>query len=101
MGLSQLSRGDRGSVTKTKYVIESEGRLWVLRRFGEHGTIASGSDVLSIREQAFYRLRGYAPCSFRVLGEIPEEWQLESDEGEWEQTDPDHPDASDSAASDV
>ena len=87
-------------MTKTKYVIESEGRLWVLRRFGQHGTIASGPNVVSIREQAFYRLRGYTPCSFRVLDEIPEEWQLESDQGEWEQTDPD-PDASDSAASDL
>ena len=83
-------------MTKTKYVIESEGHLWVLRRFGQHGTIASGSDVASTREQAFDRLRGYAPCSFRVLDEIPEEWQLESDRGEWEQTD-----ASDSAASDL
>ena len=67
----------------TKYVIESEGRVWVLRRLGQRGTIASGSDVGSIREQAFVRLRGYAPCLFRVLGEIREEWQLESDDGEW------------------
>ncbi len=67
----------------TKYVIESEGRVWVLRRLGQRGTIASGSDVGSIREQAFVRLRGYAPCSFRVLGEIREEWQLESNDGVW------------------
>ena len=77
----------------TKYVIENEGRLWVLRRLGRHETIASGSDVASIREQAFSRLRGYAPCSFQVLDEIREEWQLESNDGEWEQSEPD-PDAS-------
>jgi hypothetical protein len=67
----------------TKYVIESEGRVWVLRRSGQRGTIASGSDAVSVREQAFVRLRQYAPCSFRVLDEIREEWQLESDDGEW------------------
>ena len=67
----------------TKYVIESEGRVWVLRRIGQRGTIASGSDVGSVREQAFARLRARAPCSFRVLSEIREEWQLESNDGEW------------------
>ena len=70
-------------MTKTKYVIESEGRLWVLRRFGQYLTIASGSNAVSVREQAFVRLRQYAPCSFRVLDKIPEEWQLESEDGEW------------------
>ncbi len=67
----------------TKYVIESEGRVWVLRRFGRRETVASGFDAVSVREQAFVRLRQYAPCSFRVLDVIREEWQLESDDGEW------------------
>ena len=67
----------------TKYVIEREGRLWVLRRFGQRETIASASDLLSIREEAFVRQRRYAPCSLRILGEVREEWQLESSDGEW------------------
>lgn len=71
-----------------KYIIETDGRLWVLRRFGRYGTIASGATLKSIREQAFTRLRGFAPCSFRVMREIPDEWQLESAEGEWEQVEP-------------
>ena len=68
-----------------KYVIESHGRLWALRRLGRYGTLASGASVVSVREQAFARLRSFAPCSFRVIDEIPEEWQLESEQGEWEQ----------------
>ena len=71
------------SLTVTKYVIESEGRVWVLRRLGRPETTASGADVGSIRQQAFLRLKGYAPCSFRVLDETREEWQLDSDDGEW------------------
>ena len=67
----------------TKYVIENEGRLWVLRRLGRRETIASGSDLVAVREQAFVRQRRYAPCSLRVLGEIREEWHLESSDGEW------------------
>ncbi len=71
-----------------KYAVESDGRLWVLRRFGRYGTLASGASVVSVREQAFARLRGFAPCSFRVIGKIPEEWRLESDDGQWEQAEP-------------
>ena len=67
------------------YIIQNEGRSWVLRRFGRYETTASGPTLESIREQAFGRLRGYAPCSFRVIGEIPEQWRLESEQGEWEQ----------------
>ena len=67
-----------------KYVIESDGRrLWVLRRFGRHGTLASGASIVSVREQAFTRLRRSTPCSLHVIGEILEEWQLESEKGEW------------------
>ncbi len=66
------------------YIIETDGRLWVLHRSGRYGTMASGATLKSIREQAFGRLRRFAPCSFRVIGETTEEWQLESDEGEWE-----------------
>ena len=68
-----------------KYTIETDGRLWVLHRSGRYGTMASGATLKSIREQAFGRLRRFAPCSFRVIGETTEEWQLESDEGEWKQ----------------
>ena len=50
--------------------------------------MVSGATLKSIREQAFGRLRRFAPCSFRVIGETPEEWQLESDEGEWEPVEP-------------
>ncbi len=67
----------------TKYVIEKEGRLWVLRRLGRRETIASGSDLLSFREGAFVRQRRYAPCSLRIVSEVSEEWQLESSDGEW------------------
>ena len=72
----------------TKYVIEPDGRLWVLRRFGRYETLASGPDVASVREQAFDRLRGFAPCLFSVLDGIPEEWRLEREDGEWEQAEP-------------
>jgi len=68
-----------------KYVIESDGRLWVLRRFGRNGTLASGASVVSVREQAFTRLRRSTPCSLHVIGGIPEEWQLKSEKGEWRQ----------------
>lgn len=68
-----------------KYVIESNGRLWVLRRFGRHGTLASGASVVSVREQAFTRLRRSTPCSLHVIGSMREEWQLESEKGEWKQ----------------
>ena len=89
-----LSEDQRGRVRAVfrrgpgKYVVESDGRLWVLRRFGRYGTLASGASVVSVREQAFARLRGFAPCSFRVIGKIPEEWRLESDDGQWEQAEP-------------
>ncbi len=69
----------------TEYVIEPDGHLWVLRRFGRDKTLASGPDVASVREQAFGRLRGYSPCSFSVIGELPEEWRLKSARAEWEQ----------------
>ncbi len=70
------------------YTIENEGRLWVLRRLGRHVTVASGATLESIREQAFGRLRGFAPCSFRITGSAPEEWRLESDDGQWGQAEP-------------
>ena len=79
----------------TQYVIEPDGRRCVLRRFGRDKTLASGPDVASVREQAFGRLRGYAPCSFRVMAEIPEEWRLESEQGEWEQVNGDRGELSD------
>jgi len=71
-----------------KYVIESSGRLWVLRRFERLETMASGESVGSVREQAFARLQGYAPCSIRILDSTPEEWQLASDAGQWERVEP-------------
>ncbi len=89
--LSEDQRARVGAVFRRgpgKYAIESDGRLWVLRRFDRYGTLASGASVVSVREQAFARLRGFAPCSFRVIGKIPEEWQLESEQGEWEQVEP-------------
>ncbi len=70
------------------YIVETDGRLWVLHRSGRYGTMVSGATLKSIREQAFGRLRRFAPCSFRVIGETPEEWQLESDESEWEPVEP-------------
>ena len=70
------------------YIVETDGGLWVLHRSGRYGTMVSGATLKSIREQAFGRLRRFAPCSFRVIGETPEEWQLESDEGEWEPVEP-------------
>ena len=40
-------------------------------------TTASGESVEDVRDQAFGRLRGFAPYSFRVIGDLPEEWRLE------------------------
>ena len=97
MGFALVSFSSSGSWSRprslpmTKYVmymIENEGRLWVLRRFGRHGTVASGATLESIREQAFGRLRGFAPCSFQISGSAPEEWRLESDDGQWEHAEP-------------
>ena len=85
---SEDQRARVRAVFRPRYVIETDGRLWVLRRFGHYETMASGSTLKSIREQAFGRLRGFAPRSFRVMSGIPEEWQLESAEGEWEQVEP-------------
>ena len=70
------------------YIIHNEGRLWALRRFGRHETMASGATLESIREQAFRRLQGFAPCSLHVIGDVPEQWRLESGEAEWEQVEP-------------
>ena len=42
------------------------GKLWVLRVFPE-----------SAKEQAFERVRQWAPCRIRVMGEVREEWRLE------------------------
>ena len=73
----------------TKYIIESKGRRrWVLRRRSRYETLASATTLMSIREQTFVRLRVYAPCSFSVLGDPPEEWRVESADGEWEQVEP-------------
>ena len=73
----------------TKYVIELDGRLWVLRRFGRHDTMASGPTAESVREQAFDILRGgHAPCSLVIVGTPRYEWRLGSDDGEWEQVEP-------------
>ena len=85
---SEDQRARVRAVFRPRYVIENEGHLWVLRRFGHYETMASGSTLKSIREQAFGRLRGFAPRSFRVVDGMPEEWQLESAEGEWEQVEP-------------
>ena len=65
------------------YVIEKERRSYVLRRFGRSETLASGPDAASVREQAFDRLRGHAPCLFQILGSAPEEWRIESDKSAW------------------
>lgn len=67
------------------YVVESDGRLWILQRRGRYGTLASGATLRSIREQAFDRLRRLAPCSFRVVDGAPEEWRLDCEDGEWTQ----------------
>ena len=69
------------------YVIRNEGWSWMLRRAGRYG-MAAGPTPESVKEQAFDRLRGFAPCAFRVSGDIPEEWRLASDQGEWEQVEP-------------
>ena len=68
-----------------EYVVESDGRLWILQRRGRYGTLASGATLGSIREQAFARLRRLAPCSFRVIDGAPEEWHLDCEDGEWTQ----------------
>ncbi len=74
------------SVFQTReYVVESDGRRWILQRRGRYGTLASGATLRSIREQTFDRLRGVAPCSFRVVDGAPEEWHLDCEDGEWTQ----------------
>ena len=52
--LSEDQRARVGAVFRRgpgKYAIESDGRLWVLRRFDRYGTLASGASVVSVREQ--------------------------------------------------
>ena len=83
----QQPRPNRGRSTVIhKYVIKADGEdLWVLRQFGYDVTLASGPDVVAVREQAFSRLWSFAPCSLIVMGARREEWQLESGMDRWEQ----------------
>ena len=67
----------------TSHIIEPDReKSWVLRRFGKYETVASGPTAEDVRDQAFDRLRDHAPCSFTIMDEERETWQLEQG-GEW------------------
>ena len=67
------------------YVIERDREYWVLRRSGRQETLASGPTAKSTKEQAFERVRQWAPCRIRVMGEVREEWELGHRDGLWVQ----------------
>ena len=67
------------------YIIERDGESWVLRLPGRQETLASGPTAGSIKEQAFERVRQWAPCRIQVIGDVVEEWQLADLDGDWEE----------------
>ena len=44
--------------------------------FGRQDALISGPTVESAKEQAFERVRQWAPCRIQVIGEAFEEWLL-------------------------
>ena len=67
------------------YVIERDGESWVLRLFGRQEALISGPTLESAKEQAFERVRRWAPRRSRVMGGVFEEWRLEQPDGDWEE----------------
>ena len=69
-----------------RYVIEGdrEKKLWVLRRLGRQETLASGASAEDVRDQAFERLKDFAPCSFKIMDGSRPEWRLEREQGGWQ-----------------
>ena len=68
------------------YVIDRYGDSWVVRLFEPQDAMIVGPTAESAKEQAFERLRQWAPCRSRVTGDVSEEWTLEHPEGAWEKT---------------
>jgi hypothetical protein len=71
-----------------KYVIEPDGRLWVLRRFGRQETLASGATAEDVREQAFGRLKDFAPLELVIVRTAVggrEEWRLANMDAKWQE----------------
>ena len=48
--------------------MERDGESWVLRLFGRQDAMISGPTLESAKEQAFERVRQWAPCRIRVMG---------------------------------
>ena len=67
------------------YVIEREGRSWALRRLGSLDRMFAEEELGAVREHAFDRLRGWAPCRLRVMGKVRREWELGHKDGQWVQ----------------
>jgi hypothetical protein len=56
----------------TTYLIERDCASWVLRKFGRQEVMVSGPTPESAKEQAFERVRQWAPCRIRVMGDDEE-----------------------------
>ena len=90
--VARVGRGQYSLVSDAgpgrKYVIEPDGRLWVLRRFGRQETLASGATAEDVREQAFGRLKDFAPLE-RVIVRTAvggrEEWRLANMDAKWQE----------------
>ena len=67
------------------YVIGRERKSWVLRRSGSLDQMFTDEELVAVREHAFERLRGWAPCTLRIRGEVREEWELGHRDGQWVQ----------------
>ena len=67
------------------YIIAADRESWVLRLFGQHDAMTSSPTLESAKEQAFERVRQWAPCRILVLGDVFEEWHLERHDGGWAQ----------------
>ena len=67
------------------YVIGRERKSWVLRRSGSLDQMFTDDELVAVREHAFERLRGWAPCTLRIRGEVREEWELGHRDGQWVQ----------------
>ncbi len=80
----------------TLYLIEpSMTGTWILRRFEVVQPMAEAQTPEEIKEEAFERLPGFAPCTLRALLDPIEEWVVEDIDGSWRKVekDPEEPNA--------
>ena len=67
------------------YLIERDGEAWVLRSFWSLDSMFTDKEFVAVREHAFDRLHGWAPCKLQIRGEVLEEWELGHRDGTWVQ----------------